>query len=79
MWGLLATLHYQITANENLADKPYSCLVLLAKLEDLLRSVDSRIIVLGVFDPFPPLSTLKYGTPLVVLGYCRAKQIFPYI
>ena len=54
MWGLLATSHATMTAIENLANKPYFCLDLLANFEDLLRPVDSRSIILGIFDTFLP-------------------------
>ena len=67
MWGLLATLHAPITANENLSNKPYFCLGLLANLEDLLRPVDARSIILGIFDPFSPS---RYVIPLGMLDDC---------
>ena len=51
MLGLLSTSHDPITANHNLANKP-SFLVLLSNLEDILRPVDDRSIILGIFDPF---------------------------
>ena len=52
MGSLLSTAYAPITANENLENKPYLCLVLLAKLADLLVPVDARSILLGIFDPF---------------------------
>ena len=52
MWGLLATSHDPINANDNLANKSYFCLGLLAKLEDLLIPVDARLIIFGIFNPF---------------------------
>ena len=40
MWGFLATSYAPITANENLENKPYFCLGLLANLADILRPFD---------------------------------------
>ena len=54
MWGFLTTSHAPITANENLVNKPYFCLGLLANLTDLLRPVDSRLIILDIFDAVSP-------------------------
>ena len=71
MCGFLYTSHAPITVNKNLSNKPYFCLSLLANLEDLLRPVDSRSIILGIFDPF---STSRYGILLGVLNYCWSKQ-----
>ena len=67
MWGFLATSHAPINANENLENKPYFCLNLLANLVDLLRLVDARPIILGIFIPFIPSQD---GIPLDELGYC---------
>ena len=67
MWGILATSHAPINANGNLANKPYFCLGLLANLEDLLRPVDDRLIILGIFDPF---STSQDSIPLEELDDC---------
>ena len=64
MWGFLATSHYPITDNENLANKPFVCLGLLANLTDLLRPVDDISIILGIFDTFP---SSQDGIPLGVL------------
>ena len=44
---------------------------LLANLSDLLRPVDSRSIILEIFDPFSPS---KYGIPLSALDDCWEKQ-----
>ena len=52
MWGFLATSYDSITSDDNSANKPYFCLSLLANLADILRPVDARLIVLGIFDPF---------------------------
>ena len=52
MWGLLSTSNDSITANENLANKLYFCLILLANLEDLLTPVDYRSIILRILIPF---------------------------
>ena len=52
MWGLLATSHDPITANDNLANIPYFCLGLLANVTDLLITVDARPVILGIFIPF---------------------------
>ena len=73
MWGFLATSHAPITANENLLNEPYFCLVLLANLVDILRPVDVRLIILCLFIPYTPLSSSKYGTPLGVLDGCWTK------
>ena len=50
MWGVLDTSHAPTTANYNLGNKPYFCLDLLANLEDLLRPVDARSIILGILN-----------------------------
>ena len=55
MWGFLATSHAPITANENLANKPYFW-ALSANLEDLLRTVVTGSIILDIFDTFHKLS-----------------------
>ena len=52
MWGLLAISHAPITANDNLSNKKYVCLSLLAKIADVLRPVDARFIILGIYDHF---------------------------
>ena len=70
MWGILTTSHAPINAKYNLSNKPYSCLSLLANLEDLLRPVDSRSIILGIFDP---LSPSWHDIPLVTLDDCWSK------
>ena len=70
MWDFLATAHAPITMNDNLENKPYFGLVLLANLADLLIPVDARSIVSGIFYPFTPLSPSRYGIPLGVLDYC---------
>ena len=54
MWGLLATSNAPINSNENLSNKPYFGLSLLANLEYLLKPVDARSIILGIFYPFSP-------------------------
>ena len=69
MWGVLNTSHDPITANENLSNKPYFCLGLLANLADILIPVDSRSIILVIFDPFYPS---RDGIPLGTLGDCWA-------
>ena len=61
MWGFLATSHAPITANDNLENKPYFCLGLLANLAYLLIPVDATLIILGIFYP---LSPSQYGIPL---------------
>ena len=60
MWGLLATSHAPINANDNLGNKSYFCLGLLTKLADLLIPVDARPIIFGIFDPFPPLKMASH-------------------
>ena len=67
MWGFLATAHATITDNENLENEAYICLGLLVNLADLLRPVDTRSIVLGIFDSFSPS---RYGIPLGTLDDC---------
>ena len=49
MWGFLATSYDSITSDDNSANKPYFCLSLLANLADILRPVDARLIILGIF------------------------------
>ena len=61
----------QTATNENLSNKPYFCLGLLANLADLLRQVDARSIILGIFDPFYPSWG---GIPLVTLDDYWVKQ-----
>ena len=67
MWGFLALSRDPITANENLENKLYICLPLLANLADLLRPVDAGSIIIVAFDP---LSPSRYGIPLVELDDC---------
>ena len=55
IWVFLAIYHAQITANDNFANKPYFCLILLANLADLLRLVDARSIISGSLS-FSPLA-----------------------
>ena len=43
--GVLVNSHAPITANENLENKPYFCLGVLANLADLLIPVDTRLII----------------------------------
>ena len=57
MWVSLATSHAPITTYENLSNKPFFCLGLLANLVDLLGPVDAILIVLGVFILFLPRDT----------------------
>ena len=54
MHGLLASSNDTITAIDSLSNKPYFCLDLFANLVGLLRPVDDRSIILGIFDPFFP-------------------------
>ena len=67
MWGLLATSHAPISDNDNSANKPYFCLVLLSNLANLLRTVDSRSIILDIFNTFSPS---RDGIPLDKLDDC---------
>ena len=67
MWGLLATSHAPINANDNFANRPYFCLGLLYNLEYILRLVDARLIILGTFDTFSPSPD---GIPLSTLDDC---------
>ena len=76
MWGLLATSYAPTIANDNLANKAYFCLGLFYNLVYLLRPVDSRSTVLGIFYPFYPLSTSRYGVPMGALDDCSEKQTF---
>ena len=55
MWGFLAASHAPIAANENLENKPYFYLSLLANLADILIPVDAILIGLGVLIPFIPV------------------------
>ena len=73
MRGFLSTSHATIITNENLSNKPHLCMGLLYKLLDLLRPVDTRSIILGIFDPFYPS---RDGIPLGTLGDCWAKLAF---
>ena len=72
MWGFLSTSHAPNNANENLSNKPYFCLGLLANLADILRPVYFRLIILGFFDPFLPS---LYGIPLDKLDDCWGKKL----
>ena len=66
-WGFLSTSHATIRVNENLPNKSYFCLGLLENLADLLIPVDTRLIKLGIFDPFSPS---RDGIPLGALDNC---------
>ena len=48
----------------------------LANLEDILRPVDFRSTILGIFYPFSTLSPSQYGIPPEKLDDRRAKIIF---
>ena len=76
MWGFLATSHDPTTDNENVENKQYFSLGLLANLEDILRLVYNRSTILGIFYPFDPLSSSQYGIPLGTLDGCWAKNIY---
>ena len=52
-WGFLETSHNTTTANENSANKPYFWGGLFANPADVLRPVDARLIILGIFDLVP--------------------------
>ena len=52
IWGFLATSQATTTDNENLSNKLYIFLGLLANLSDLLITVDAGSTILGIFDPF---------------------------
>ena len=41
---------------------------------DLLRPVDARFIIIGIFDPFYPLSPSQYFIPLGAFYYCWEEQ-----
>ena len=56
MWGFLSISHATITANENLSNKSYFSLVLIANLSDLLIPVYAKSIILGIFDPVYPFT-----------------------
>ena len=73
MWRLLATSHVPINSSQNLSNKPYFCLGLLSNPTDILRPVDARSFILGIFHLFYPS---RYGIPLGTLGGCREKQTF---
>ena len=73
MWGFLITSHVPINDNENLATKPYFCLVSLANLSDLLRPVGAKSIILGIFVSFSPSLD---GIPLGAVGNCLENQNF---
>ena len=62
----LFTSHNPINTNNNLADKSYFCLILLANLADILRSFDVRSNVIDFFDTFSPS---KYDIPLGTLDH----------
>ena len=53
IWGFLAASNAPITANENLSNKPYFCLGLLANLAYIMIPVDARSVILGIFTFFP--------------------------
>ena len=73
IWGFLSTSHAPITDNENVENKPYFCSNLLSNLADLVKLIDARPIILGIFDPF---YLSRYGIPLDDLDYCWAKRTF---
>ena len=62
MWDFKATSNAPTTAYENLTNKPYFCLSLLANLADILIPVDVRLIILDIFDTlFPPQDGIQLG------------------
>ena len=67
MLGLLSTSHAPFTDNDNSKNESYFCLGLLSNLENLLRPVYDRSIILGIFDPFSPS---RDGIPLGALDIC---------
>ena len=67
VWGFLATSRAPITSKNNLENKQYFCLSLLANLADLLKSVDARSLILGIFDSFYPS---RDAIPLIWLYDC---------
>ena len=73
MWGFLATSHSPITSNESSPIKAYLFWVLLANLAYLLRPVDSRLVILGIFDAF---FISREVSPLGALDDCWEKQNF---
>ena len=76
MWGLLSMPHATTIAYENLVNKPYFCLVLLANLSDILKPVYVRSRILGIFYPFSPLSSSQNGIPLGALDDCWENQLY---
>ena len=83
MWGLLATSHAPIAANDNLSNKPYFCLVLWTNLSYQLIPVDYRSIILGHFDIViyyeDLFSTSRYGIPLGIVYGCFNKTKFIWL
>ena len=65
MWEVLSTLPYPNIANNNLENKSYFCLGLLANLVYLQRLFDARSSVLVIFDPLYPSRDV---IPLGALG-----------
>ena len=49
MWVFLSTSRARVTDNDSLANEQYFCLGLLANLVDILKLVDARSIILGLF------------------------------
>ena len=72
IWVFLATSHDPINANDNLENKSYFWLGLLANLAGLLRPVIYRSILLDIFYPY---SISIYGIPLGALNDCWEKRI----
>ena len=50
----LVTSYAPITSNDNILNIPIFVWVYSPNLSDLLRPVDARSIILGIFDPFIP-------------------------
>ena len=71
MWGVISTSQDPITNIGNLSNRN-----LLPKLEDLLRPVDARLFILGIFYPFSPSAPSRDGISLGALNEFWPKQIF---
>ena len=56
----LSTSHSPNTANDNLSNKAYLCLGLLANLADILRKVDAIFIILDIFIPCLPCEMISH-------------------
>ena len=67
IWGLLATSHDTITANENLANKPHFWGGLLANLVDILRPAYAISIIFKKIILFLPHNIASHWSPWMIV------------